>query len=195
MPLVKGPVPQAAFQLLSNTLTPKEQVKVSYTMIRILGVLLLSMLVLSACGSRLNPINWFGSSEEVSVSEEEVNPLIPRERDSFFRQPDVGYQGTIVADLSTLKIERVAGGAIIRVTGVAANQGAFDVRLEPENEEHAPVKGILTYRLLALQPVGHRQGNTRSRELTAAVFRTDQELAGVRTIRVVGANKSLQSRR
>lgn len=196
MPLGKGPVPLAAFQLLSNTLTPKEQAKASYTMIRILGVLLISTLVLSACASRFNPVNWFGSSEEVETSAEEVNPLIPRDRESILRRPDEPeYQGTIVADLSTLKIERVSGGAIIRVTGIAATQGAYDVRLEPENEDHIPVKGVLTYQLLALQPPGHRQGNTRSRELSAAVFRTDQELAGVRTIRIVGANKTLQSRR
>ena len=164
-----------------------------------IGLLLIATLTLSACGrvrdSAINPFNWFGGSETVETTAEEVNPLIPRERESLLRRPEAAYAGTLVADLTTLKIERVAGGAIIRVKGIASTQGAFDVRMEPENEDQEPVKGVLTYTLLAVQPPGFRQGPAQSREITAAVFRTDQELANVRTIRVVGANKTLQSRR
>ncbi|QTN35608.1 hypothetical protein [Cognatishimia activa] len=164
-----------------------------------IGLLLIATLTLSACGrvrdSAINPFNWFGGSETVETTAEEVNPLIPQERESLLRRPEAEYAGTLVADLTTLKIERVAGGAIIRVKGIASTQGAFDVRMEPENEDQEPVKGVLTYTLLAVQPPGFRQGPAQSREITAAVFRTDQELANVRTIRVVGANKTLQSRR
>ena len=164
-----------------------------------IGLLLIATLTLSACGrvrdSAINPFNWFGGSETVETTAEEVNPLIPQERESLLRRPEAEYAGTLVADLTTLKIERVAGGAIIRVKGIASTQGAFDVRMEPENEDQEPVKGVLTYTLLAVQPPGFRQGPARSREITAAVFRTDQELANVRTIRVIGANKTLQSRR
>ena len=164
-----------------------------------IGLLLIATLTLSACGrvrdSAINPFNWFGGSETVETTAEEVNPLIPQERESLLRRPEAAYAGTLVADLTTLKIERVAGGAIIRVKGIASTQGAFDVRMEPENEDQEPVKGVLTYTLLAVQPPGFRQGPAQSREITAAVFRTDQELANVRTIRVVGANKTLQSRR
>ncbi|MEJ5217063.1 hypothetical protein WG622_02320 [Cognatishimia sp. D5M38] len=164
-----------------------------------IGLLLIATLTLSACGrvrdSAINPFNWFGGSETVEAPAEEINPLIPRERESLLRRPEAAYAGTLVADLTTLKIERVAGGAIIRVKGIASTQGAFDVRMEPENEDQEPVKGVLTYTLLAVQPPGFRQGPAQSREITAAVFRTDQELANVRTIRVVGANKTLQSRR
>ena len=164
-----------------------------------IGLLLIATLTLSACGrvrdSAINPFNWFGGSETVETTAEEINPLIPRERESLLRRPEAAYAGTLVADLTTLKVERVAGGAIIRVKGIASTQGAFDVRMEPENEDQEPVKGVLTYTLLAVQPPGFRQGPAQSREITAAVFRTDQELANVRTIRVVGANKTLQSRR
>ena len=164
-----------------------------------LGILLISALVLSACGrvrdSAVNPFNWFGSSETVETDAEEVNPLSPVKKNSILDREEGPYAGTLVADLTTLKIERVSGGAIIRVKGIASTQGAFDVRMQPENDDHEPVKGVLTYTLLAVQPPGFRQGPAQSREITAAVFRTDQELANVRTIRVVGANKTLQSRR
>lgn len=164
-----------------------------------IGLLLIATLTLSACGrvrdSAINPFNWFGGSETVETTAEEVNPLIPQERESLLRRPEAEYAGTLVADLTTLKVERVAGGAIIRVKGIASTQGAFDVRMEPENEDQEPVNGVLTYTLLAVQPPGFRQGPAQSREITAAVFRTDQELANVRTIRIVGANKTLQSRR
>ena len=164
-----------------------------------LGILLISALVLSACGrvrdSAVNPFNWFGSSETVETDAEEVNPLIPVKKNSILDREEAPYAGTLVADLTTLKIERVSGGAIIRVKGIASTQGAFDVRMQPENDDHEPVKGVLTYTLLAVQPPGFRQGPAQSREITAAVFRTDQELANVRTIRVVGANKTIQSRR
>lgn len=166
-----------------------------------IGLLLVATLTLTACGrvrdSAINPFNWFGKSERVETTTEEVNPLIPTKKNSILASSNApeDYRGTLVADLTTLKIERVAGGAIVRVEGIAARQGAFDVRLQPENEDLEPVKGVLTYTLLALQPPGHRQGPAQSREITAAAFLTDQQLRNVRTIRVVGANKSLQSRR
>jgi hypothetical protein len=164
-----------------------------------IGILLVATLTLTACGrvrdSAINPFNWFGRAETVETEAEEINPLIPQERESIFRQGEPEYAGSLVAELTTLRIERVAGGAIIRVKAIAATQGAFDVRLEPENEDQEPVKGVLTYSLLAVQPPGYRQGPAQSREITAAVFRTDQDLSNVRTIRVVGANKTLQSRR
>lgn len=165
-----------------------------------IGVLLVSTLVLTSCGtvrdSRLNPFNWFGRAEKVEVvSEKEVNPLIPRKRESIFQRDEADYAGTPVASLTTLKVERVSGGALIRVQATAAAQGAFEVVLQPENENEKPVDGVLTYNLLALQPVGQPQGTTRSREINAARFRTDQDLTGVRIIRVVAAQNALQVRR
>ena len=164
-----------------------------------LTVVLIASLSLSACGrvadSRVNPFNWFGSSEEVEQEVAEINPLIPQKRQSILSAPEIEYAGTPVAQVRTLRVEKVAGGAVIRVSGVTATQGSFDVRLVPENEEHTPVKGVLTYNLLAIQPPGFRVGSEGSREVSAGVFRTTQELEGVRTIRVISATKTLQSRR
>lgn len=164
-----------------------------------LTVVLIASLSLTACGrvadSRVNPFNWFGSSEEVEDEGGEVNPLIPGEKRSFLLGALETYAGTPVSELKTLRIEKVAGGALIRVTGITATQGTFDVRLIPENEEQLPENGVLTYTLLAIQPPGFRIGNERSREVSAAVFRTFQELEGVRSIRVISETKTLQSRR
>lgn len=191
----------ASFQVRDNRLTRKGRMKEA-VMRKSIVALLISTLVLSACGSvresRLNPFNWFGRAEAVDANAEtaeEINPLIPTRGESILQREGPGYQGTIVAEVNSLRIERVAGGAIIRVTGTTATQGAYDVLLQPENEDHTAENGVLTYRLMAVQPSGFRIGSTRSREISAAVYRTDQELDSVRTIRIVGANKSLQSRR
>ncbi|GAA6207539.1 hypothetical protein NBRC116601_08320 [Cognatishimia sp. WU-CL00825] len=161
-----------------------------------LGVLLVSTMILASCGSRFNPVNWFGRAEKVeTASVQEINPLIPRKKDSIFQRDDAAYAGEIIANVTELKIERASGGAVIRVKGVASTQGAYDVLLKPENERALPVDGVLTFTLLAVQPSGFRQGPERSRELTVAVFKTDQDLQSVRTIRVLGANGALQVRR
>lgn len=167
-----------------------------------IGLLLVSSVLVTSCGrvadSRLNPFNWFGRAEavEVEVDEKEINPLIPQKRESIFeRRGTETYPGTAVLTVNDVKIERVSGGAIIRVLGTAQTQGAFETRLTPENDDELPVDGVLTYRLEAIQPTGFRQGPARSREINVARFRTDQDLNGVRTIRIVGVNNAMQVRR
>ena len=183
---------------MTNALT-HWQGKLGQNMRKSLGILLVSSIALTSCGrvseSRFNPLNWFGRAEKVEVDAEEVNPLIPRKRDSIFdRGPEV-YPGTAVLTINDVKIERVSGGAIIRVLGTAQTQGAFEVRLTPENDEELPVDGVLTYRLEAIQPAGYRQGPERSRAINIARFRTTQDLTGVRTIRIVGETNAMQVRR
>ncbi|CUJ29320.1 hypothetical protein TA5114_03067 [Cognatishimia activa] len=168
-----------------------------------LGILLVSSIALTSCGrvadSRLNPFNWFGRAERVDVpqDEKEINPLIPQRRESIFqrRVGDDVYPGVPVLVINDVKVERVSGGAIIRVLGTAQTQGAFEVRLTPENDQELPVDGVLTYRLEAIQPEGFRQGPARSREINVARFRTEQDLTGVRTIRIVGQSNAMQVRR
>ncbi|WP_072791642.1 hypothetical protein [Cognatishimia maritima] len=164
-----------------------------------LGLVLVATVFVTSCGrvseSRLNPFNWFGRAERVETTEAEINPLIPRKRESIFdRGPEV-YPGTPVLVINDVKIERVSGGAIIRVLGTAQTQGAFEARLTPENDDELPVDGVLTYQLEAIQPTGFRTGPERSREINIARYRTFQDLNGVRTIRIVGAANAMQVRR
>ncbi|WGW02687.1 hypothetical protein [Tropicibacter oceani] len=161
-------------------------------------VLVLSTLVLTSCGglrdSRLNPMNWFGRSTSQPVASESVdNPLIPRRRVSIFRsnQPEA-YQGTLIGEVTELLVERRPGGAIIRATGVSDRQGPFELRLVKVDAESDA--DTLTYDFRALQ-INAAQGSSNSRTFTVALWLTDQQLAGIRDIRVKSRSNIRTSRR
>ena len=165
---------------------------------RAVGVVILSALVLTGCGtvreSRYNPMNWFGRGvAEPVAAEETVNPLIPRRRASIFQaSQEAAYDGQPIAEVSQLLVERRPGGAVIRATGVANRQGPYEVRLV--RDEAATDEDTLTYVMRAYQQPGP-VGSERSRRVTAAVWLTDNDLLGIRTIRVVGASNAQVSRR
>lgn len=166
---------------------------------------LIASLLLTGCGtvrdSRLNPFNWFGRSQPVPVeqTEAETNPLIPRRIGLFGgarRQLAEQDLTTPIATVTDLKVERVPGGAIIRATGVDGMQGPFNVELVPETEEELPVDGVLSYTLERQRPEGPRPvGPPRTREVVVARKLTDQQLRGVRSIRVQAAQNALAARR
>ncbi|MEL7125755.1 MAG: hypothetical protein AAGK30_05970 [Pseudomonadota bacterium] len=168
-------------------------------------LLLIGAMALGACSTRLNPFNWFGRGQSEPVASpqeaEEVNPLIPqseRVRLNLFglRDDDAEYPGGPVDQVSDLVIERVPGGAVIRAAGVPDYQGAFGVRLQPANDDEVPEDGVLTYRLEVIRPDGARVGGPeRVRTVTAARRVTDNQLAGVRTIRVEGLRNAQTSQR
>ncbi|CUH77372.1 hypothetical protein [Tropicibacter naphthalenivorans] len=163
-----------------------------------LSVLVVSSVVLTSCGairdSAMNPFNWFGrSTSEAVATGAEVNPLIPARRSSVFRsnQPET-YQGWAVGEVTELLVERRPGGAVIRATAVADRQGAFEVRLVKNDEESDA--DTLTYDFRAIQQPGN-VGTALSRQVTAAVWLTDNELRGIRTIRVKAARNVRTARR
>ena len=166
---------------------------------KLLFALLVATTGLSACSTRLNPFNWFGRSEEVAVSAadpKEVNPLIPTKRESgLFSRPEAAYAGTPVLQIKELAVERVPGGAIIRAVGVSRVQGAYDVALKAR-DGGVPQKGVLTFDFLAVQNQKATQGGPEAtRLLTGAIQMTDQQLEGVRTIRIAGESNARQVRR
>jgi len=156
------------------------------------SALLVSILVLAGCGavseSRFNPFNWFGRAQVEPVQDATVNPLIPSGGGgiSLFGRRNVEVPaGPLVAQVSNLTVERIAGGALIRATAVSDTIGAFNVTLEPVNDG-LPVEGVLTYELRAYTaPAGTVPMPERARSHVAAVRVSDSDLAGVRTIRVV----------
>ncbi|WP_425098294.1 hypothetical protein [Tropicibacter sp. S64] len=165
---------------------------------RSLSVLVLSALVLTSCGSirdsRFNPFNWFGRSTSQPVAAEgAVNPLIPRRRVSIFRDngPEV-YRGSLIGEVTELVINRRPGGAIIEATGITDRQGPFELRLVKVDAESDA--DTLTYEFRALQ-LQRRVGTELSRTYTAALFLTDQDLTGIREIRVKGLRNVRSSRR
>lgn len=167
--------------------------------------LLVSTLILSACGairdSRVNPFNWFGGarSEPVEAGDpQSTNPLIPTRGGLFGPRPvrEEAYEGKPIERVSSLIVERVPGGAIVRATGVARLQGVYAAQLTPTTEDETPVDGVLTYRLEALKPdTVQVQGTVATREVTVGRALTAQQLAGVRTIRVEGATNAMVTRR
>lgn len=166
-----------------------------------LTVLLVASMGLGACGvvrnSALNPTNWFGRSTSVPVEEVSTNPLIPAESGLFAsrRKANALYIGEPFEEIVDLTVERIPGGAIIRATGRAARQGTYSVQLTPENEDEAPVNGVLTYRLEGVARTNTAVGTPPTREVTAARKLTSQELRSVRTIRVEGQRNARVARR
>jgi len=161
-----------------------------------LSALLISTLLVSGCGaSKLNPLNWFGRGQSQPVVADSANPLIPAKRGTVFRRGDKPYTGILMPQVKQLKIERVPGGAIVRATGVAQFQQPYDVKLI-STSGNQPVDRTLTFELRAEVPGKNlRQGSEWTRTVTVATFLTDNELEGVRTIRVVGSQNTMSARR
>ncbi len=152
-------------------------------------------IILSACGGssgssggsfgsggNLNPINWFRSDPAAETVE---TVAIERRVD----------QRPLVAEITALVIERMPGGAIVRVTGLPPEQGWHTGELISETGGE-PVDGVLVYAFRAVPPATPTRVSTQqSRELIVAKSLSDFELAGVRQIRVVGARNSRVARR
>ena len=181
---------------------------------------------LASCGtvreSRINPLNWFGSSTSTSnevesvVAEDgtvtQVNPLIGERRQSqiknktnrstsvsdqirIFGDDDEGpYLGTLVDQVTSLDVKRTTTGAIVSVSGVTTRQGAYDVRLVPR-EPGFIVDGVMTFELRALQPIQTPQGPERTRRVQAGTPLSVQELDQLRTVQVVARRNTRSSRR
>lgn len=167
---------------------------------------------LAGCGgfrdSRANPRNWFSgrrarrSQEAAASADEPVNPLIPKrgedEEGGIFsgrRRRDAPYEGTPVAVVSAFELKPVSGGGLVAVEGLTLRQGAYDVRLIPEDPDGQPVGGVLRYELRAVQPEDTPQGPERTREVLAAAFVSNKVLESTNEIRVRGAQNERVIRR
>lgn len=145
----------------------------------LLGLALL--LTLGACGTRLNPFNWFRGSEPVQVAQ--------------VKQDDhakPGEKRPLVAQLISLKVEPAKGGAIVQAVGLPPTQGFWDAELVARPVEN----GHITYDFRASPPVGAAAVSTQqSREISVAAFITAFKLEEIREITVVAAGNALSSRR
>jgi len=174
---------------------------------KLLATLVITSTVLTGCGavrdSNFNPVNWFGRSQEApqpQTTDDDVNPLIPTRQGGIFARNRARKAAidltTPIAFVTDIVIERVPGGAIIRVTGRDSAEGAFDVELVPETEDETAVDGTLTYTLERQRPARAQPiGTERTRQVTVARALTDQQLEGVRTIQIVAAQNARTVRR
>ena len=169
---------------------------------------LISALTLTACGtirdSAINPTNWFGKGRSGPIKPREpatpVNPLIPtNEKGGIFarqRERDAIFLGEPIDQVTSLVIERVPGGAVIRATGLTAVQGVHSIQLTPTTDDITPVDGVLSFRIEGIRPPrAQTVGSDHTRTVVAAIALTDQELAGVSTIQVQAARNTQSSRR
>lgn len=157
-------------------------------MTRALIAMVLMLAVATGCGrvagSRLNPFNWFGSSES--------QPTLA---------PEDGYDAVDadnrrrVDQVTSLRAEPTPGGAIIRAVGLPPEQGFWDGALVSLTDGEA-VDGVLEYHFRIRPPEAPTRVSTvPSREVVVGRFVTAQALEGVREIRVVAQQNTLSVRR
>lgn len=136
------------------------------------------LLLVAACGTRLNPLNWFGGAQEETI-------------DAPAAELDVDPRG-LVEELVDLRIDPLPGGALITAIGRAATQGYWAASLVEVSRED----GRLTYEFrIAQPPAPAPSGPPQSREVSAVVSVTDGDLQGVRQIVVTGRTNRLTASR
>jgi hypothetical protein len=146
----------------------------------LLAALSLVMLV-SACGTRLNPFNWFGGAEAAPPADTQQLPTTADPR-------------LLAQQITELKVEPMPGGAIVRATAVMESQGWWQAELVAIEDE--PVDGAMVYEFRVFPPPQQTRVSTpQSRQVTAAVFLSDIRLSTIRSITVQGQTNGLTSRR
>ena len=146
--------------------------------------LLLIMVLATAAGcgriadSRLNPFNWFGRDRAIETTAPEVRVAVdPR---------------PLVDQVVSVSIEQAPGGAILRAMGLPPTQGHWGAALVRSDSQ----PGVLVYQFRLVPPRTRTRVSTpQSRQVIVAAFLTDQTLAGVREVQVLGARSSRAVRR
>ena len=141
-------------------------------------ILLGLILTMSACASRLNPLNWFGGAREerIEVAEEAIAED-PR---------------GLVDQVIGLNVDPLPSGAVVTATGLPNRQGFWAADLvETERGD-----GRIVFEFRIVEPLGPtNQGSQRSREVITGTELSNQDLAGIRQIVVEGARNRLTVRR
>lgn len=97
----------------------------------------------------------------------------------------------VVQRVTSLEIEPIQEGVIIRATGLPPTQGWWNGELAPENLGQ-PKDGVMSYRFVLFPPENATRASTpQSREVTVAIFLSKIKLADVSTIVVAGQANSL----
>ncbi|WP_238364554.1 hypothetical protein [Mesobacterium pallidum] len=160
-----------------------------------IGALVLA-LGLSGCGyirdSAINPANWFGRGQVTEVDGEARNPLLPR-LGAFSRRDEV-YPGNAIAQITDMGIDRLPGGAVVRVTGVSDRQGPYDARIVQDEEASSADTLVYTFEVVTPRRAP-ATGSVASRTVTAALYLDLEALEGVRRVTVRGRGNEASARR
>ncbi|KIT17355.1 hypothetical protein [Jannaschia aquimarina] len=127
--------------------------------------------ILGGCGlggSRLNPLTWWGNDREEVIEAARSDPSTP-----------------IADQVIALNAAPTPGGVIVSAIALPPTQGYWDARLQrlPSDD---PSVYVMEFQLLP--PVDPEPVGTQvSREVLGGTFLTTQDLAGIRSITVQGA--------
>ncbi len=140
---------------------------------------LAALMVLGACAgvrqSAANPFNWFGGRESAQS---------PVPEGGF---PELRDDRVAVAQVLSMAVEPVQGGALVYATGLPPTQGWWDAELRPDGALRA-VDGELFLRFVLASPrEAAPTGTPRSREVSAGLFVPNAVLAQTRRVTVAGA--------
>ncbi|MEL6609025.1 MAG: hypothetical protein AAFO93_08955 [Pseudomonadota bacterium] len=128
--------------------------------------------------SSLNPMNLF--NRDKAEQPREIRPLVPEQK--VVRVVDAR---AVAQSLSALEITPVNSGALVRATGSMGTAGAYGAQLVTVGVEGSTL-------ILALRAfTGGAGGST----VTVGRFLSNEELAGVRNIRVTSQTNALSRRR
>lgn len=139
--------------------------------------------LLAACGgggdgrgSSLNPFTWL-------QREPEVETLMPLDIE------EITDPRPLVTEISDVALVAAPGGAILRAVGLPATEGYFDADLVVDPDRSTP--GLMTLQFRAAEPLEPAPiGTAATRAITAATFLSNQTLAGLTRIDVLGAASS-----
>lgn len=150
-----------------------------------------ALLVLAGCESRYNPGNW-GWFSGGGGKQETLEPRGGYE-DPSDRRP-------FVTQVTDVRVERVAGGAIVTAVGLPPTQGYWEADLVPAyttvTGKPAARDGVMWLEFRAIGPLTpHPVGTPLSREVVTGVFLTDQALANAGRIVVVAEGNERIARR
>ena len=148
---------------------------------RILMALLVVVLGLGGCASRLNPFNWFGGDREERITVDETAVAEPTDD----RQ--------LVAEIVSLDVDPLPGGAIIRAMGLPPRQGYWEADLVEVGRDGSEL--VFEFRVYQPLDPATRVGPQQSREILAGTSLTTQDLAGIRSIVVVAQQNRRSVRR
>ncbi|MAQ46091.1 MAG: hypothetical protein CL812_09565 [Confluentimicrobium sp.] len=145
---------------------------------------LTAAMLLSGCAtvreSRLNPFNWFGGPE--STATEGLTPVSLTPVDG---RPKVQA-------VTGLSADRMPDGAIITALGTPTSQGWWETDLLPLPRTADMPADTLVLEFRAWPPITTtRVGSQPSREVSAAIFLSNQDLAGIRRIVVQGVENQV----
>lgn len=94
---------------------------------------------------------------------------------------------TLAAFIKSARIERTRDGGIVRARAVMPRQGYYDAALISQEAFETDENGVLVLEFRAVEPEFNTlQSTERSREVDVGVFLSNQRLAAIRAIRVVG---------